>query len=261
MAKPSTGGISFFSPRKGLVCDNVLSYEIVLHDSSVVHASQETYPDLWLALKGGSNNFGIVTSFDVAAFDQGDIFYGQYFYALDTAQQQLDAFHQVAASPNYDEYVSIIVSFGFSGAQGSAAVNALVYTKPEMDPPALQNFTKIPNLMTSARITTLTNATVEQGGASSGEFQQLYITTTFQEDPAMLRFGYDLWNQTVQQVDYISGIVWSITYQPLPPVITSKSAPLGGQLLMALMPHPYLWPPVEPLLTSIPYFCAARICN
>lgn len=225
------GGLSFFAPRKGLVCDNVLSYDIVLADGRGVHVDQNNYPDLWLALKGGSNNFGIVTSFDVVAFDQGEISYGQYFYDLNTAQQQLDAFHETASSDNYDEYASIIVSFGFSGTQGSAAVDVLVYTKPELNPPALQNFTKIPNLMTSARITTLHNATVEQGGASSGEFQQLYITTTFREDRGMLQFGYNLWNETVQQVKDISGIVWSITYQPLPPVITEKSGPLGGESL------------------------------
>jgi len=225
------GGLSFFSPRKGLVCDNVISYQIVLADGSINTVTKESHPDLWLALKGGSNNFGIVTSFDVRSFDQGEIFYGQYYYDLSTTDQQLSAFYELAASPNYDEYTSVITSFGFAGGKGSAVVNALVYTKPELDPPALANFTKIPNLITSARITSVNNATVEQGGASSGQFEQLYITTTLKADLSILRFGYDLWNSSVASVDNIEGIVWSLSYQPLPPIITSKSQPLGGNSL------------------------------
>ena len=172
-----------------------------------------------------------MTSFDVRSFHQGEIFYGQYYYTLDTTDQQLDAFHQIAASPNYDEYISIITSFGFAKGKGSAVVNVLVYTKPDPDPAPLANFTKISYLMTSARVTSLTNATVEQGGSSAGEFEQLYITTTLKEDRSMLRFGYDLWNSSVAKVSDIDGVVWSLTYQPLPPIITSKAQSLGGNTL------------------------------
>ncbi len=48
-------------PRFGFACSNVLSYEVVLADGSVVVASATERSDLWRVLKGGSNNFGIVT--------------------------------------------------------------------------------------------------------------------------------------------------------------------------------------------------------
>ncbi|KAL9058179.1 MAG: hypothetical protein Q9162_001903 [Coniocarpon cinnabarinum] len=225
------GGISFFSPRKGLACDNVLSYETVLANGSTVHVNQSNYPDLWRALKGGSNNFGIVTSFDVVSFDSGDIFFAQSYYPLSTASQQLEAFHALASSADYDEYASVIVSFGFSGTQGSFAVSDLAYTTPDLDPPGLRNFTKIPSLMTTARITNLTAATIELGQPSSGQFQQLYITTSFQEDLGLLQSAFDIWNQTVDQVRRVSGIAFTVSFQPLPPIITSKSGPLGGNSL------------------------------
>jgi FAD/FMN-containing dehydrogenase len=56
-------GISFFSPRVGFVCSSIASYEVALASGSVATASASTCPDLWRALKGGSNNFGIVTRF------------------------------------------------------------------------------------------------------------------------------------------------------------------------------------------------------
>lgn len=62
------GGLSFFSPRFGLVCSNIVEYEVVLADGSVVTASSSENPCLWRALKGGSNNFGIVTAFRANTF-------------------------------------------------------------------------------------------------------------------------------------------------------------------------------------------------
>jgi hypothetical protein len=81
--------VSFFSPRIGFVCDNIVRYEvsnnliltprfftheppqIVLPSGTLINATQTSYPDLWLALRGGSNNFGIVTAFESTAFKQG----------------------------------------------------------------------------------------------------------------------------------------------------------------------------------------------
>ncbi|KAF2685006.1 FAD-binding domain-containing protein [Lentithecium fluviatile CBS 122367] len=66
------GGISFFSGMKGWACDNVRGFEIVLASGNVVYASPTENADLYWALRGGGGlNFGIVTRFDLAAFEQG----------------------------------------------------------------------------------------------------------------------------------------------------------------------------------------------
>jgi hypothetical protein len=45
--------------------------QIVLPSGAIVNATKSSYSDLWLALRGGSNNFGIVTAFESTAFKQG----------------------------------------------------------------------------------------------------------------------------------------------------------------------------------------------
>ncbi|PQE06719.1 FAD binding domain-containing protein [Rutstroemia sp. NJR-2017a BBW] len=40
------GGLSFFSPRYGLVCSNIISYQIVLASSILTTASESENPDL-----------------------------------------------------------------------------------------------------------------------------------------------------------------------------------------------------------------------
>lgn len=62
------GGISYFSPEHGFVCDNVHEFEVVLANGDIVTASKTSNPDLFTVLKGGNNNFGIVTNFKFKTF-------------------------------------------------------------------------------------------------------------------------------------------------------------------------------------------------
>lgn len=52
------GGLSFLSTQYGLVCDNVVNFEVVLADASIVNANATSNTDLFWALKGGGNQFG-----------------------------------------------------------------------------------------------------------------------------------------------------------------------------------------------------------
>ncbi|XWW99251.1 hypothetical protein V2A60_007260 [Cordyceps javanica] len=67
------GGTSVFASKYGWALDNVLEYEVVLPNATIVQASYESHPDLYYALRGGGNNFGIVTSFNVSVFPQGPV--------------------------------------------------------------------------------------------------------------------------------------------------------------------------------------------
>lgn len=75
------GGISFFSGRRGWACDGVRNFEVVLASGDVVNASPAVNRDLFWALRGGGgSNFGIVTRFDLAAFEQGDLWASSRVY-------------------------------------------------------------------------------------------------------------------------------------------------------------------------------------
>ncbi|KAK3197388.1 hypothetical protein GRF29_216g21473 [Pseudopithomyces chartarum] len=67
--------LSYFSYAHGFVGDNVTNYEVALASGEIVKAKSSTNKDLWSALKGGGNSFGIVTRYDLAIFPQGDMCY------------------------------------------------------------------------------------------------------------------------------------------------------------------------------------------
>ncbi|KAH9957078.1 FAD-binding domain-containing protein [Russula dissimulans] len=66
------GGYSWKTNQYGLTIDTMDSYELVLPDGTVqiVTPSDE---DLWFGLRGGFNNFGIVTKFVLKAYPQGKV--------------------------------------------------------------------------------------------------------------------------------------------------------------------------------------------
>ena len=160
------GGVSYFSPRYGWTCDSVVSFEVVLANGTVVEANENHNSDLLWALRGGSNNFGIVTRIDLKVFEQGLIWGGSVYNDVSTIQQQLQSLVNFTTADDYDEYASLIVSFGYAAGQGSAIVNSIEYTKPVENPPVFQPFTQIPQLASTLRITSVANITAEQGSFS-----------------------------------------------------------------------------------------------
>ena len=84
------GGYSWISNQYGLTIDNVVSYELVLPNGTVTTVTSAN-PDLFFALKGGYNNFGIVTRFTLKTYPQTQVWGGLITYtsgsipALETA--------------------------------------------------------------------------------------------------------------------------------------------------------------------------------
>jgi hypothetical protein len=60
----------------------VLNYEVILANGTIAQISHRTAPDLYWALRGGGNNFGIVTHFDVATYPLTQAWGGYNFYLL-----------------------------------------------------------------------------------------------------------------------------------------------------------------------------------
>lgn len=63
------GGVHYFINKYGYAMDNVVSYDVVLGNGTQVTATSASHSDLFWALKGGANNFGVVTSFTLKTFE------------------------------------------------------------------------------------------------------------------------------------------------------------------------------------------------
>jgi len=75
------GGYSPLSGEYGLAIDSVVSAEVVLADGKIVRCSEEDESDLFWAIRGGGNQFGIVTEFVLKTYPaRGPILNGALAY-------------------------------------------------------------------------------------------------------------------------------------------------------------------------------------
>ena len=86
------GGIGWLNGKHGLACDNVLSFEVVTADGTVVNASADEHDDLYWALRGGSGNFGVVTAIEYRLHPVRSVLAGFVFHPLDRAKEALRFF-------------------------------------------------------------------------------------------------------------------------------------------------------------------------
>jgi hypothetical protein len=157
-----------FSEERGFACDSVVNMQIVLASGAIVNANATENSDLFIALKGGQRNFGIVTRFDVRVFTQGPFWGGVVQYPSSANDVQLAAYEVVMSAEARDPHVAVEQSFLFhSGSDEHEAgreysCNLMYYTKPVVDAPALRPFTQIqPQGYSTMRLGTLQEFTGE----------------------------------------------------------------------------------------------------
>ncbi|KAK7038748.1 hypothetical protein VNI00_010633 [Paramarasmius palmivorus] len=92
------GGYSYFTDQYGLAIDNIVAHDLVLPNGTFVEVNEQTNPDLFFALKGGHNNFGIVTSFTLKTFPQTDVWTALISYPLNAS----DSFHRASESFSFN---------------------------------------------------------------------------------------------------------------------------------------------------------------
>ncbi|TEB23058.1 FAD-binding domain-containing protein [Coprinellus micaceus] len=74
-------GYSWHTNQVGLAFDSVEAFELVKPSGEVADVTHQSDPELFFALKGGGNNFGIVTRFKMRTFPQGLVWGGLITFA------------------------------------------------------------------------------------------------------------------------------------------------------------------------------------
>ena len=93
------GGLGWLAGKYGLACDNLVEAEVVTANGDVVVASADENPDLFWALRGGSGNFGVVTSFTFRLHEVGPmVLAGLVIHPFDRAGEVMRFYREFAAA-------------------------------------------------------------------------------------------------------------------------------------------------------------------
>ena len=128
----------------------------MLANGGLVNANRTSEPDLFRALKGGANNFGIITRFHLATFPQGNVSSTKLVNDISHREAVFEAFTALAGSPNYDVYASLVTGLLFNATTKTWTISSsAVYTKPDPRPAVFANIPAIPAISNSSSITSL----------------------------------------------------------------------------------------------------------
>lgn len=216
----------------------------MLADGQVVTATAKQYSDLFWALKGGGNSFGIVTRFNLLTYNSPTVCAG----IIELPSTEKDAF--LSAVANFGEFGSadakaaVIPSiFMLGSANITVYTSALFYDGTECSQPALANFTALPAIENSYGTTTL--ATYVEGTDAligDGTRQVFRVISSFANADA-LNIVHDTF------VDMVTADIWNVTnlqasvaFQPVTKNFIQQGINKGGN-------------PQGVDISNAPYFC------
>ncbi|PVH71557.1 FAD dependent oxidoreductase [Cadophora sp. DSE1049] len=230
------GGLSYLSTQHGWAVDTVTEFEVVLANGTIAAASQSQNTDLFNVLRGGGNNFGIVTSYTMKAYSIGQIWGGQMIFLGDKTDQVLKAVRDF--TENYPDDRAAII------ATNQIALSTLVniwlifvfWYGPEPPPGTFSAFTNIGPL-------------IDTSGSNSyysllSSFDSLVIMGTVysiatETSPlpnsevghTVLKSYYDHFLSVTMANKHVPGLSATMAFQPLPKRLAQKSKANGGDLL------------------------------
>ena len=237
LIKRTLGGLSFFSPKFGLACSNVIEYEIVLASGLITTASASTNLDLWKALKGGGNNFGIVTQFTSCCFPSTNIWAGFLYMPGFNSSEVVTGFYEAVSKanpnqPTFDSHAAgPIACFTYLQTLGIQIVSvSLVYTKPPDNSKwpsywKTSRFASMWRLWSTCKARSLSSATDEMSSLNPPGRRQVQVGITVRNDAATLHMALAAYRNAVSRVRQIKGISWTLVMQPLMPQWARKGDP------------------------------------
>ncbi|KAF1940451.1 FAD binding domain-containing protein [Clathrospora elynae] len=227
------GGISFFANTYGWACDKVASYEVVTGSGRIVTASPKTFPDLYFALRGGGNNFGIVTKFNLETFAHGpQMFGGQRSFFNTSFPAAIDAFVNLGVNAADDLKAAQYLAIALDAATGTkVAVAALEYADPVLDAPVFEEYRNIPAFADTTQLNTLAYFTQELSINNPNGYRETYWTASSMLDRQMVEFVFNVSFEEFAKIQDVAGIIPANTLQIITVPVLEQMQKKGGNAL------------------------------
>ncbi|KAH0430788.1 FAD binding domain-containing protein [Colletotrichum camelliae] len=187
------GGTSFFSPARGLGADNVVNYEVVLSNGTIINANKSSNADLWKALKGGGPNFGIVTRFDLEAMPTRELHYEVRFFPGNATAEVIDTLVKFA---DYDMSMAdnaLVTYLTYNSTQNTEITIGTIFVNTAGEDnvtTAYDNLREIPALLESCEKKTLAEAAA--GSQVGGGVWASGATLLYRNDKKILQYAANI---------------------------------------------------------------------
>lgn len=153
------GGNSYYAGVHGWACDNIANFEVVLADGQIVNANATSHSDLWIALKGGSGNFGIVTRFDMYTFPAIDVWGGIRASIRSEGDRLAKALVDFTNDNEKNPEDAYIINYTFNPSTSPEVLVAhvVINTKGVINASAFDEIRKVPAIMDDVKKRSMEN--------------------------------------------------------------------------------------------------------
>ncbi|KAI0179553.1 hypothetical protein GGR52DRAFT_536603 [Hypoxylon sp. FL1284] len=226
------------STEYGWAANSIVEATVVLANASIVTVSNTSNPDLFLALRGGGNNFGIVTSYLLQAYPQGDIWGGNLEF--DATPENTAAL--LTAVRNFTENYSdgkagiIVTAERTLSTLVDIWIIFLYYNGPEPPQGVFDSFLAIGPTINSCKtqryadLLSGNNWSVLKGSVYTIGTETIPLPSK-EDGPEIMQAIYDHWVNVSDTVKLVPGVIASIAFQPMPKRIAQLAASKGGDML------------------------------
>ena len=208
---------------------------MVLASGAIVNANQSSHSALYKALKGGGNNFGVVTRIDITAIQQPKIWGGSILlpYFPDSAIATLNAISNFTTLSNThsDNGAQVVITYTANG-QAIIALS-VASTDGTVNSTGLAPFTSLqPQISNTVGLRTISDIVTELDANQADGFRDTSATITFKNDPATLFAVHNASDQVYlkynKRVKYLD---WVNFYVPTAKIDSTHAAARGGNVL------------------------------
>jgi hypothetical protein len=196
----------------------------------IVTASAKTFPDLYWALRGGGNNFGIVTKFNMRTFAQVAMWGGPRVYLESEWDAVYTAYAKIARNAAQDTKQAQIVSFALQNGNKIAAAE-IEYSEPTPWPPIFADWKAIPAAQDLTAISNLTQITRNLGAGTPEGIQETYWDRTFKLDRDFMKFNIDTFFEMIPAIADAAGLLPVFSFQAITVPAMEAMQKNGGNAL------------------------------
>ncbi|KAK1675289.1 FAD binding domain-containing protein [Colletotrichum godetiae] len=227
------GGISYFSNLYGWACDNVESYDVVTATGVIIRASATQFPDLYWALRGGGNNFGLVVSFNLRTISLpgGKMWGGSRTYLEDSFPALSGAYANFIANAEKDPKAGLWHVYAYYNGT-KLSLPTLYYAEPDGgEADIFSEWNTIPAISDTTQNRIIADWAAKGAEDSPPGPREIYGVISSEADKELVDAAQEIYFEEVLAVTDLPGVIPSLVFQGITVPMLKHMQQNGGNAL------------------------------